>query len=79
MTIKNFAYKPATITVKAGTKVTWTNKDSTNHTVTANKGAFDLGNFSAGGASKSKAFSKPGTYAYHCNYHPFMHGKVIVK
>jgi plastocyanin len=77
VTILNFAYHPKTVTVKVGGKVTWTNRDSTNHTVTADSGAFDLGNLNTG-QSKSMTFTKPGTYKYHCNYHPFMHGTVVV-
>jgi len=58
--------------------VRWKNVDSTNHTVTADKGGFDLGNVDKG-ASKSVRLSKPGVYAYHCNYHPSMRGRIVVK
>jgi len=78
LTIKSFTFLPATVTVKAGTTVRWKNVDSTNHTVTADKGGFDLGNVDKG-ASKSVRLSKPGVYAYHCNYHPSMHGRIVVK
>jgi len=78
LTIKNFAFLPATVTVKPGTTVRWKNVDSTNHTVTADKGGFDLGNVGKG-ASKSVRLTKPGVYAYHCNYHPSMHGRIVVK
>lgn len=77
MTIQNFAYHAPTITVKVGTRVTWTNHDITNHTVTADNGTFDLGNIDPG-HSKTMTFTKPGTYHYHCRYHPFMHGTVVV-
>jgi plastocyanin len=77
VTIQNFAYHAPTITVKAGMKVTWTNRDTTNHTVTADNGKFDLGNIDPG-HSKAMMFTKPGTYHYHCTYHPFMHGTVVV-
>ena len=77
VTILNFAYHAPTITVKAGTKVTWVNDDSSNHTVTADHGSFDLGNLNQGERG-SIVFTKPGTYPYHCTYHPFMHGQVIV-
>lgn len=75
--IQNFAYHAPTVTVKVGTRVTWTNFDSSNHTVTADNNSFDLGNLNQG-QSKSMVFTKPGTYPYHCTYHPFMHGTVIV-
>lgn len=77
-TIADFKYKPKTITVKAGQSVTWKNTDSSNHTATADKGSFDTGNLQKGD-SKSISFSKPGTFKYHCNYHPFMHGTVVVR
>ncbi len=78
LTIKNFTFLPAMVTVKPGTTVRWKNVDSTNHTVTADKGGFDLGNVGKG-ASKSVRLSKPGVYAYHCNYHPSMRGRIVVK
>ena len=76
--IKDFEYHPKTTTVKVGTRITWTDKDSTNHTVTADDNSFDVGNISAG-ASGSHTFAKAGTFAYHCTYHPNMHGRVIVR
>lgn len=78
VTIKGFDYHPKTLTVKSGTKITWTDKDSTNHTVTADDNSFDVGNIS-GGASGSHTFAKAGTFAYHCTYHPNMHGRVVVR
>ncbi len=47
-----------------------------NHTVTADKGGFDLGNLDKG-ASKSVHLPKPGVYAHHRNYHPSMHGRIV--
>ena len=78
VSISNFAFVPATITVRAGTRVTWTNRQAgIEHTVTANDGSFDSGNLSTG-SSYSHVFTKAGTYAYHCAIHPFMTGTVIV-
>jgi plastocyanin len=76
--IKGFDYHPKTLMVKAGTRITWTDKDSANHTVTADDKSFDVGNISAG-ARGSHTFAKAGTFAYHCTYHPNMHGRVIVR
>lgn len=88
--IKSFAYTPQTITVKAGTTVTWTNQDSAQHTVTSTDGistsanvtnAFDSGLFNQG-QTFSFTFSKAGTYFYECTIHkaqPAMHGEVIVQ
>jgi len=79
VTIQNFAFSPASITVKKGTKVTWTNKDSTTHTVTetdSQKGP-DSGNLSPGN-SYSFTFDTAGTYHYHCSIHTTMTGTVTV-
>lgn len=76
--IKGYDYHPKTLTVKVGTRITWSDKDSANHTVTADDHSFDVGNISAG-ARGSHTFAKAGTFAYHCNYHPNMHGRVIVR
>lgn len=76
--ISNFAFSPTQITVKAGTRVTWTNHDKTAHTATANNNSFDTGTI-APKASKTVDFKKPGTYKYHCAFHAFMTGTVVVK
>jgi plastocyanin len=75
VTIKNLAFSPKTLNVKAGAKVTVKNKDGTTHTFTANKGAFDTGDID-GGSSATITVKKPGTYAYHCNIHNFMKGTI---
>ena len=76
--ITNFAFSPAHITVKAGTHVTWTNHDQTAHTATANNNSFDTGTI-APKASQTVDFKQPGTYKYHCAFHAFMTGTVVVK
>lgn len=77
--ISNFSFQPAVLVVKAGTKVTWTNHDSTPHTVTSSDQHFS----SSGGLDTndrySVVFDKPGTYEYFCSLHPMMVGKVIVQ
>jgi plastocyanin len=79
ITISNFAFQPPAVTVKRGTRVTVTNRDSAAHTATADDGhSFDTGNLDTG-ASKTITVSRPGTYAYRCTIHPFMHGTLIVK
>jgi plastocyanin len=77
-TIQDFSFQPPELTVPAGAKVVWTNKDQEPHTVVSTDNAF-----------KSKAldtdkqfsftFDKPGTYEYFCSVHPRMTGKIIVK
>jgi plastocyanin len=76
--IKNLAFDPATVTIKAGESVTWTNQDSMNHTVVADQGEFKSGEL-ANGATFSFTFDKAGSYAYHCSIHPSMTGTVVVQ
>lgn len=78
MTIADFAYVPRTLQVAAGTKVTWTNRDTANHTVTFAKGPGDLGNIDPG-RRVSARFARAGRYAYLCQYHPSMHGVIAVR
>lgn len=78
VTIQNFAFSPATLTVKVGDKVTWTNQDSAGHSATADDGSFDTGVLPEG-QSGSITFSKAGTYTYHCSVHPMMKGTIIVQ
>lgn len=80
VTINNFAFGPQNITVKAGTTVTWTNKDSASHTVTADQASADApaSQNLAQGQTYSFTFKKAGTYAYHCQIHPSMKGTVTV-
>lgn len=75
--IKNFAYGPVTVTVGAGQKVTWVNDDAVPHTATAVGKQWDSGQLGPGG-SFTVTMTKPGTYAYHCEVHPFMQAKVVV-
>jgi plastocyanin len=78
VTISGFAFSPASITVPAGTKVTWTNQDSATHTITADDGkTFDSGNVATGG-TYSFTFTTAGTFAYHCAIHSSMKATVIV-
>lgn len=75
--IRDYAYQPASITIPAGTTVTWTNADPVPHTATAANGAFDTGNLGPG-ESVSLTFTTAGTYDYSCLYHPNMSGTVVV-
>jgi plastocyanin len=78
--IDNFTFRPATLTVKAGTKVTWVNRDDVPHTATSsakprlfNSGTLDTDE------QFSFTFTTAGTYEYFCTLHPRMTGKVVVK
>lgn len=76
--IDNYAYKPATITVAAGTKITFVNHDQTAHTATSTKPGFDSGTLQPG-ASHAITVTKAGTYAYYCQFHAFMKGTIVVR
>jgi plastocyanin len=79
VSIKDFAYQPASIDVAVGTKVTWTNNDSTQHTVTGTDQTVIKSPVLNPGDTISVTFDKPGTYDYHCEFHANMHGTVVVK
>lgn len=75
--MKDFAFKPATLTVAAGAKVTWTNRDPAGHTVTATDesqwgtegSGDDASKWLQNGQSWSWTFTQPGTYKYYCKPH----------
>jgi len=75
--IKNFAFSPSTITVKADATVVWTNDDPIEHDVTFDGGAIGSATLDHNDTF-AHAFTTPGTYHYICSIHPFMHGTVIV-
>jgi plastocyanin len=76
--IQNFAFEPATLTVKAGTKVTWVNRDDEPHTATATDKRFNS-KVLENGDRFSTEFTQPGTYKYYCALHPKMTGQIVVK
>ncbi|MBV9653146.1 MAG: cupredoxin family copper-binding protein [Acetobacteraceae bacterium] len=79
VTIDNFTFSPPEITVTAGTRVTWTNRDDIPHTVTQSgtprlmrSPPLDTGD------TFDFTFDKPGEYRYFCSLHPHMQGVVVV-
>jgi plastocyanin len=81
VTIQDFSFSPATLTIKAGTSVKWTDNGPSAHTTTSDTGVWDSGTLSApsgggpyGGSSAGGTyqftFNTPGTYHYHCTLHP---------
>jgi plastocyanin len=76
--MKDMAFDPATVTIKAGETVTWTNEDSASHTVVGDGGEFESDSLSTGDTF-SFTFDTAGTYAYHCSIHPSMKASVIVE
>lgn len=75
--IMDFAFEPATLEVPAGTTVVWTNAGSAPHSVTSDTNAFDSGRLDPGGTF-SMTFDTPGTYTYHCEFHPNMQATIVV-
>jgi amicyanin len=75
--IQNFAFSPTTVTVKAGSTVTWINRDQDAHTVTAMSGPFHSPTLTTG-QSFRYTFTTPGRYDYLCTIHPFMTATVVV-
>jgi plastocyanin len=79
ITISNFVFSPANLTVQPGEKVTVMNKDTTAHTVTSTPaGAFDTGDIAGGASASFTAPTKAGTYDYMCSIHQFMRGVLTV-
>jgi plastocyanin len=73
-----YAPDPVTVVVGINNTIKWTNNDNAPHTVTANDASFESGSV-APGQSFTFTFTTPGTYEYHCLYHPWMTGTVRVK
>src|ERR1700710_271425 len=79
VTIEDYIYKPASITVPKGTTVTFANRDSTAHTATSKEpGVFESGPIDSGKSAKV-TLDKSGTFAYYCLFHPFMRGTIVVE
>jgi plastocyanin len=76
VTIPDFSFKPATLRVAKGTRVSFVNSSNTTHTATR-KGSFTTGRIKPGKSVTIK-FAQKGTFAYHCMIHPFMRGKIVV-
>jgi len=79
VTIRNFAFQPATLTVAAGTRVIWTNRDDELHRVVSDDGAFNASPALDTDDSYSTIFAKAGNYGYYCSIHPHMVGRIVVK
>jgi plastocyanin len=77
--IAGYAFRPKTLTVAPGTRVTWTNTDSDTHTVVSDTTVFTASDDLHRGKSFTHTFATVGTYTYHCGQHAFMTGTIIVK
>jgi plastocyanin len=78
VSIKDLKFSPATVTIKSGQTVMWTNNDDRDHNVTADDGSFKSGNLGAGKSFRN-TFSQKGTFPYRCTYHPRMRGSIVVQ
>ena len=78
ITIDNFMFSPMTMTIPAGTTVTWTNKDDIPHTVVETSQKFKSKALDTDD-SFSYTFTQPGTYEYFCSMHPKMTAKIVVE
>ena len=78
VTIDNFSFAPSTLTVKAGTNVTWTNRDDMPHTVVSTDKSFASRALDTDEAF-THTFGSPGTFDYFCSIHPRMTGRVVVQ
>jgi plastocyanin len=76
--IDNFAFTPPTLTVTAGTTVTWKNEDDSPHRIGDKNGTFKSAALDTDDTF-SHTFTTPGEYPYICTIHPYMVGKIIVK
>jgi plastocyanin len=79
VSIDNFTFNPPTLTVKAGTTVTWTNKDDIPHGIASANNAFTRSKALDTDDSFSFTFTTPGTYQYFCYIHPHMTGTIVVQ
>jgi YVTN family beta-propeller protein len=77
VTIRNFAFEPAQITVKAGQRVSWQNDDGAPHGVVFKDGGTGI-DLLLPGKTFARTFDKPGTYDYVCSVHPYMTARVTV-
>jgi amicyanin len=79
ISIDNFTFSPQQLTVKAGTTVTWTNKDDIPHGIAATGNTFKRSTAMDTDGTYSFTFTTPGTYQYFCYIHPHMTGTIVVE
>ncbi len=79
ISIDNFTFAPATLTVKAGSTVTWVNKDDIPHAIASSTSAFTKSKALDTDDKYSFTFTTPGTYKYFCYLHPHMVGSIVVE
>ena len=77
--IDNFAFTPATLTVKRGTKIVWINDDDVPHLIVNVEGKFAPSKVLDTNQRFSATLTAPGTYRYFCSLHPQMQGKIVIE
>jgi len=70
VTVQDFTFSPATVTIKAGTTVRWTNNGPSPHTTTSDAMVWNSGTLSPSGGTFDFTFLQAGTFGYHCSIHP---------
>ena len=79
VSIDNFTFTPASLKVKTGTTVTWTNRDDIPHGIASSDNAFKKSKALDTDDSYSFTFTTPGTFQYFCYIHPHMVGTIVVE
>ena len=79
VSIDNFTFGPESLTVKAGTTVTWINKDDIPHGIASSSNDFAKSKALDTDDNYSFTFARPGTFRYFCYLHPHMTGTIVVK
>lgn len=70
VTIQDFTFSPASVSIKVGAAVRWTNHGPSSHTSTSDGGVWSSATLSPAAGSFAFTFNQPGTYGYHCSIHP---------
>jgi plastocyanin len=76
VSIKNFAFSPATINIKKGDTVVWTNEDGAPHQIVGGVLKSDV---LSTGSTYSFTFTQVGKFDYNCSIHPSMKGEIVVE
>jgi plastocyanin len=74
----HYSFDPPMLMVKVGTQVVWTNASDAPHTVTSDTGVFNSPNKLKQNDTFMFTFTTAGTFAYHCNVHPYMKATIVV-
>ena len=79
VSIADFSYEPAQISVAPGAEITFDNEDEAKHTATAEDESFDTDSIEGGASGTIRAPDQPGTYEFVCTFHANMNGTLVVE